>query len=148
MAEKICAICGQRRYPHEAQTNEMVAQAARLPGIGPQVWRMVWPDITASDCQLCGNPLVFRACRTGADWVLTCPAGHVARQAEHKPGGAPGQWSRATADDYKREVREGLIVPAGIGAPFPHRGTIRDTRRPAGVPDAMWSKGRPTEWFS
>jgi hypothetical protein len=124
MAKKICAVCGQWWYPHETETNELVAQAAQLPGVGLSVWRMIWPDITASDCEVCGEPLVFRACRTGADWVLSCPAGHIVRQAEHKPDGAPGQWSRATAADYKRAVSDGLIVPGqdwrGIPAPW-HR---------------------------
>jgi hypothetical protein len=122
MAKKICAACGQWWYPHEEKTNELVGQAAQLPGIELSVWRTIWPDITASDCQVCGSPLGFRAGRTGADWVLSCPAGHIARQAEHKPGGAPGQWSWATADDYKRAVSHGLIVPGqdwrGIPAPW------------------------------
>ena len=120
MAESICAVCGQRRYPHEAKTNWMLAQAAQLPETGLLVWQAIWPELLRVTARL-RFPLVFRACETGADWVLSCPAGHIMRQAEHKPGGAPGQWSWATTAHYKRAVSKGLILPGqdwqGIPAP-------------------------------
>src|SRR5215469_5509579 len=122
MAESMCMVCGQGWYPHEAKTNLMVAQAAQLAEIEILVWRAIWPEITVSDCQVCGNKLVFRACGTGADWILSCAGGHIVRQAEHKPGGAPGQWSWSTAADYKRAISGGLIVPGpdwqGVPAPW------------------------------
>jgi hypothetical protein len=111
MAENLCTVCGERREPHEAETNRRVAQAAQWPGIGPSVWRAIWPDSTKTNCQVCSEPLVFRASGEGADWVLSCPAGHVANQAEHKPGRAPAQWSWAKVEHYKKAVHDGLIVP-------------------------------------
>jgi hypothetical protein len=111
MAESICNICGEPWWPQESKTNWMVGQAAQLPGVGPLVWRAIWPTITGNYCGTCGGQLAFHANEVGADWVLSCQSGHVNYQAEHKPWGTPLQWSRAIVADYKRAVNEKLIVP-------------------------------------
>jgi hypothetical protein len=117
--EKACAACGEPYDPLEPATNRLVAQAARWPGIGPVIWRSIWPENPLTDCPACGAPLTFWASSVGADWCLCCAAGHPVCQAENKPGGAPGHWAWARVTHYKRALERGVIIrgPAWPGIP-------------------------------
>jgi hypothetical protein len=119
MTERICPMCGEPEYPRETTTNWLVAQAAQWPSAEITVWRAIWPHNLPATCPRCGRELAFWARWTGADWQLTCPVGHVACHAEHKPVGAPAQWSRAQVEDYRRAVDDGVILPADAWPGWP-----------------------------
>ena len=121
MVERLCPTCGEPEYPHETITNWLVAQAAQWPGTGIAVWRALWPHYLPLTCLRCGRELAFQARRTGADWQLICPVGHVAQHAEHKPAGAAAQCSPAQVEDYRRAVGDGVIVTAGAWPGWPEK---------------------------
>lgn len=110
MPERVC-VCGEHYNPWEPATNQLMAKVARWPDIGHEVWRSIWP-CAESSCPECENLLTFAASTVGADWRLTCPAGHTAEHAENKPSGAAGHWTRARTEHYELALKRGWIIPA------------------------------------
>jgi hypothetical protein len=127
MSEQVCVRCGEV-IPCEADTNRRVAELAQRPNLGAIVATAIWPDASLTGKKPCGDGLIFADQSTGADWVVTCQDGAIARQAEHKPWWTNSHWPPATVEDYRRALDESVIQkgPKWPGIPSPtHQGRHR-----------------------
>jgi len=112
-AEKRCASCGELLWAWEGPTNALLGRIARRwrwPETVPVLASALWTDLDGADRRW--DRVALDSAGRGADWVLhDCEAGRILRQGEHKPDGANGQASRATAADYEAAIRQELIIP-------------------------------------
>lgn len=107
MGERTCTTqgCMQVRWPHESVTNALVTDVARRwPRVGWALALSLWPHLERPF----DAPSAWSVSGRDADWEHQ---GKTHSFAEHKPLGAPGQWSWARAADYSAAALRGLIVP-------------------------------------
>ena len=113
MGEQTCSTegCEEIPWPHEYVTNARVAYAARRwPAVGWALSLALWPHLERRRA----HTWVWSASGGDADWEHR---GNRHSLAEHKPLGAPGQWSWALAADYAAALRRGPDLPgARVGA--------------------------------
>lgn len=97
-------VCSAHQIPIKVWESDLNRGVARLgshpdPSVRRATIQAIWPDVNVT---CCGEIAQVTESGFDADWILSCrTCGDVIALAEHKPFGAPKQWSVAEIAAYR-----------------------------------------------